>query len=454
MTTIAPTAPVETGLGERTTYAAYFAGQNIVYTLIQGYLLMFTVSSLKLNPALVATLFLVVRVWDAVNDPMIGIFMDRFRFSSSRYKRWLNLTAFLVPISTFAMFAIPADASQTVKVVLLIVTYLIWDVLYTASEVPIFAVSTSMTNNERERTILLTLTQIGSVFGVLVGMVAMHFLVEEGVDRINWILVGAIPSVLAALFMIPQMFSIQERHHTQAVEEVSLGQMIREVLRNDQHFIIMSVFTSQAFFNAVTVFALYVAEGYYGNAQLATATSLASLVGILGLGALTPRIVQWIGKQRYLEYAMLATIVFSIPVFFIPREMPVLAMVFLGLRTTTLVVTSLLRPMFTADCIEYGQHKTGVRNDSTAFAIQTFFNKTGDAIGVALGGFVLALVAFNEELDLAAQAAGTIDSLWVWYVVLPMLMAAAMYIVPKLWYRLDEATVKRLIAENEAAGGD
>lgn len=444
--------PRQTRGSERTSYALYFAGQNIVYTLIQGYLLIFYVSYLGVRPGIVATVFLVVRVWDAVNDPLIGVMMDRVRFGGSRFKGWINLAAFLVPISTFLLFVLPPDTAGWVKIVYLVVSYLVWDVLYTVSEVPSFAVSTSMTRYEGERTLLLALTQIGSVLGAAAGMGIVTIFVGDGVDAINWLLMAGVPAAVAMAVMIPQMFTIEERHHTDAVQGVGIGEMIKEVLRNDQHLKIMVLYLSQMFLNAVSVFAIYVAEGIFGDARFATLTSVFTLLGIVVLGALTPAIVRRWGKRRYLEASMILTVIFSIPVFFIPETNGILAMVFLGTRTMTLVVTSLLRPMFTADSIEYGQNKTGVRSEAAAFSIQTFINKTGDALGVSLGGYILALVAFNEQLPLAEQAPGTLDALKIWYIVLPMIMAAVMYVGPKLLYRLDEERVKELIEENEKAG--
>lgn len=104
--------------------------------------------------------------------------------------------------------------------------------------------------------------------------------------------------------------------------------------------------------------------------------------------------------------------------------------------------------MFTADCIEYGQHKTGVRAESVAFSVQTFFNKTGDAIGTSLGGFVLAIAAFNENLPLAEQAEPTMSFLHMAFIILPMLMGVVMWLGPKFFYRLDEKKIKGFIEAN------
>jgi GPH family glycoside/pentoside/hexuronide:cation symporter len=225
--------------------------------------------------------------------------------------------------------------------------------------------------------------------------------------------------------------------------------MLREVLRNDQHFIMMGLYISQAFLNGVTVFAVYVAERIYGNPIFANITALFSLLGVVILGIFTPAIVRRYGKRRYLEFCMILTVILSIPVFFIPGENAGLAMVFLGARTMTLIVTSLLRPMFTADCVEYGQHKTGVRSESVAFAVQTLANKIGDAVGVSLGGYIMAITAFDESLALAEQSTETMTALQMWYIALPMIMAAVMYLGPKLFYKLDEDKVKTMIADNE-----
>ncbi|MFP4378161.1 MAG: MFS transporter, partial [Spirochaetales bacterium] len=432
---------------ERWSYTFYFVGQNVAYSLIQGYLLIFYVSYLRINAALVATVFLVVRIWDAVNDPMIGTLMDRFRFRTYRFKGWLSITAFVMPIATFALFLTPVSAPMGVKIGLMIATYVLWDIFYTASEVPSFAVSMTMANTERERTLLLTLTQIGSVAGAAAGMGIAFFLLGDGVDQINWLLFAGIPSLFALLVMLPQMWTIRERHYPAEDQSVPFRTLIREAFRNDQHFIMMILYSSQAFLNAAAVFAVYVAEGIYGNAQFAAATGAVTLIGILGLGALTPRIVARHGKRRYLEVSMLMCIVLSLPVFFIPESQPILAMSFLGFRTMALVVTSLLRPMFTADCIEYNQHKTGVRSDATAFSVQTFFNKTGDAIGTALGGYVLALALFDESLPLVEQTPQTLQILKIAYIVLPMIMALIMYVGPKLFYKIDEEAVAGYISE-------
>ena len=439
----------ETGVLERFSYSFYFVGQNVAYQMIQGYLLMFYVSYLQIRPALVASVFLAVRIWDAVNDPMIGVAMDRFRFRRSRFKGWLTFTAFAMPAATFALFLTPPSASMALKIGLMIGTYVIWDVLYTVSEVPSFAAATTMANTERERTLLLTLTQIGSVAGTAAGMGIAFFFLADGVDAVNWTMFALTPTLFAVLLMAPQIFTVRERHIPPQTDGISLRKMIREVARNDQHFIMMALYASQAFLNAASVFAVYVAEAVYGNAQLASLTGVFSLVGIMGLGAATPAIVGRWGKRRYLEISMLLCIVLSIPIFFVPGTRPVVAMVFLGMRSIALIVTTLLRPMFTADCIEYGQHKTGIRSESAAFAVQTLFNKTGDALGGSLGALVLALALFDEARPLAEQSAGTIRFLWLAYIILPMIMAALMYLGPKLWYKLDEETVSGYITENE-----
>lgn len=450
MSEVEATKAVHTRAPERAAYAAYFAGQYLVYTLIQSFMVLYGVSYLKLDPALIATLILVVRIWDAVNDPLIGVLMDRFRFRTNRFKTWINLTAFLVPLATFLLFSIPPEASVTVKVIWLVVVYLFWDLLYTASEVPAYAISTAMTMNERERTALLALTRIGSTLGVAAAYGLIAALQGDTVDEINWLLVAGLPSALTLVLMLPQMFFLRERFNVQPETDARIGDMLRDILRNDQLLIIMSLFLSQAFLNAVPVFSAYVSESYYGDPRLASLTGVFSLLGVVLLGAFTPAIVARWGKKRFLEVAMLATLALSIPIFFIPGSMPILAMVFLGLRITTLVVTSLLRPMFTADSIEYGEHKTGVRSESSAFAIQTFFNKSGDALGAALGGYILAWVGFNETLPLDQQGAGVINSLWLWHVILPIFMAAVMFAGVRWLYRLDEEQVKGYIETNAA----
>lgn len=440
----------QTTTAERLTYNFYFAGQNAVYYIIEAVWAIYFVHHLSMDPSKVVLVVLVVRLFDAINDPILGVLMQRVRIKKwGKYKFWMNLTAVLVPITTFAMFTIPQGGSMVIKTLYLVITYVAWDISYSISEIPAFSVATTMTTNEEERTLILSLTQIGSMLGTVFGVGIMLIWGGDEVSEISWGYVRLVVAIVAVACMIPQAFFVKERYHVEEEQTVSFLDMLKQIPRNGQHLLIMALYTSQAFLNAANTFGSFVADGVLMNRYFAEIAAIFTLFGICLLGGFATRIVKKLGKKRFLEYSMLATIGLSVPAFFIPKAFPIVLVAFLGLRIATLVVTSILRPMFTADSIEYGQYKLGIRNEAASYAIQTFFNKTGDAIGHALALWILASVGWIEGVDPQAQSPGTLDALWIWYLILPIIMAAIMYIGPKMGYKITEDKVAIWLKENE-----
>ena len=133
--------------GERVSYWSYFIGQNVYYNItaafISTYLAMQGVPLAK-----VAVVLLIVKIWDAVNDPIFGYIFDRVKFKSGlKSLPWLRFAVALIPIVTIVLFAIPSGLSETGKLVWFGVAYVMWDTVYTLTDVPAYAMLNTMTDN-------------------------------------------------------------------------------------------------------------------------------------------------------------------------------------------------------------------------------------------------------------------------------------------------------------------
>ena len=170
-----------TTAGERLSYWTYFVGQNIYYNItaafISTYLAMQGISLAK-----VAVVLLIVKIWDAVNDPIFGFIFDKVTFKNGRKSLpWLRIAVLLIPIVTIILFAIPAWMSETGKLVWFGTAYLLWDTVYTLTDVPAYAMLNTMTDNLQERNLLLSVNRVFSGAGVLVYGVVLPLLISESV---------------------------------------------------------------------------------------------------------------------------------------------------------------------------------------------------------------------------------------------------------------------------------
>ncbi len=146
-----------TTFGERLSYWSYFVGQNVYYNIT--FLFLSTYLAMQgINLAKVAAVLFIVKVWDAINDPLFGYIFDRVKFKSGlKGLPWVRLSVALIPFVTIAVFAIP-DAGENLKLIWFGVAYLLWDTVYTLTDVPAYSMLNTMTDDLQERNLLLPST--------------------------------------------------------------------------------------------------------------------------------------------------------------------------------------------------------------------------------------------------------------------------------------------------------
>lgn len=111
------------------------------------------------SPAIVGIIFTIARIWDAVNDPLFGIIVDKSNPKKGKYKSWTGLAAVALPIIIILMFFVP-DIGMTGKIIYVAVVYILWGMAYTVSDVPAFSLTTAMTKNMNERNSLLSISRL------------------------------------------------------------------------------------------------------------------------------------------------------------------------------------------------------------------------------------------------------------------------------------------------------
>ena len=153
-------------------------------------------------------MLLIVKIWDAVNDPIFGFIFDKVKFKNGQKSLpWLRVAVLLIPIVTIILFSIPSAMSETGKLVWFGVAYLLWDTVYTLTDVPAYAMLNTMTDNLQERNLLLSVNRVFSGAGVVIYGVVLPLLISESVGMRSSMAI-AILSIFSAITMVPHLHQV------------------------------------------------------------------------------------------------------------------------------------------------------------------------------------------------------------------------------------------------------
>ncbi len=441
----------QTNPAERKSYYVYFAGQNIIYSLVTGFLTTYLMFQ-GVNLAKAATVMLVVKIWDAVNDAIFGVIFDAVKFKSGKkYLPWLKISTFLIPLSTLLLFMIPADSGENLKLIWFAVAYILWDSSYTLCDVPIYGVITSMTKNLDERNSMLSYKSIWGGVGTAVTTLVANLLVSQNVNS-NYTVVAIVLCAIALGTMIPVLFNIKERFNSISEETFTIRRMFSYLIKNKY---LLIYYIGYFFFSSANVsgaFNLFVSYYIFNNELFALVVSVISVAPQLIFSLLVPKMLRKIDKMKLYKISAVLIIVLSIATWVVGYKSIVLYIVLSTLRAVPVGIQGVLMFMFTPDCAEYGKYKSGIEANGITFAIQTFMVKLTAAISGALGMFLLGLKStgwisvevenFQQLAELGVkQTDHALDVLWFIYVMVP---AIGCFIALVIWnfYKLNDKDVQ------------
>ena len=380
---------------ERQSYYLYFFGQNMIYSLLAGFLTTYLVFK-EIDPVMSGIVVTIVKVWDAVNDAIFGVIFDKIKFKSGKkYIPWLKIACALTPAATVAVFAIPSAAPQMVKLIWFALAYIVWDTAYTICDVPAFGIITAMTDQIEERNTIISLKGITGGIGSALTTVLVTLFIGQTIN-IGYGPTAVIIAIVAAATMFPICRKCKERNKPEVEEEFTVRSMIKYVVNNKY---LLIYYIGYIFYSgAQTYTALNLLTAYYifGNELISLVTGTVAAAPQLIMALLVPKIIRKIDKFSLFKICVIATIALSIPLCFTQHSLILFIIMFM-LRSIPLGVVGVLSFTFTPDCAEYGQFTTGTEAKGITFAIQTFAVKLAAAISSGLGLILLGFFKFKTQ---------------------------------------------------------
>jgi sugar (glycoside-pentoside-hexuronide) transporter len=429
-------------------YGVGALGQNIFFAMVAGFLMLFYTDYAGIGAAAVGTLFLVARIWDAVDDPVQGFLVDRTRTKWGRFRPWLLIATLTGCVVSVMLFIIPA-LSPTGKIIYIYITYILYGIIFSFYDIPYWSLIPAMTEDTQERTRVALPPRLMALFGGMIGGVLTLPLAKGlggGNDTRGFMIVAIIFSVIYGITGLTAFFSTKERVVAEKKENEKLVDSLFVIVKNVP---LLLLFAASVCYGVAA--ALRGAMGVYyfkyvvGNDVMVSifilGSALFTLVGML----LTPMISKKMGKKPTFILAMaLMTFTYMIS-YFIPGSMAMLYIllnVVAGFGTGMYVIVA--TSMF-ADTVEYAEWKIGKRSESMVFSMVTFMAKLANAVGSSVTAFGLAAIGYIPNVQQSVKTLAGINQLMsIWPALLSMLA-----IVTILFYKLTEKKYNEILKDLE-----
>ncbi|HAX72287.1 MAG TPA: MFS transporter [Firmicutes bacterium] len=428
-----------TSVPERMAYGSYFIGQNIIYFLVFQFLMLFYTDVVGISAAAVGTMFLVARLFDAVNDPFMGILVDKANLKGGKFIPWVKLVIFLMPLATFFLFLKVGDGGFS-SLVYAYITYIIWGIIYTISDVPIFALATVMTKNSDERVQLISYGRIGAG----IGSVIISLFVMGMVTRLSWTGTVVVLSVVALLVMLPLRFLAKERAVYKQKEVLSFKRIVQFIAHNKYLLIFYSAIIVASLTNTTSVSTTYFAIYNLGSEKYISMLTIANMIPMLLVPFVLPPLIKRFGKKKIFISGFTVSIIASILFYIVGYNNIWFVYIMTAIKGLSQLPTFMIG-LFTVDCIEYGTYKTGQRAEGVAFSLQTFTVKLSAAVAGAVSGFVLHGIGYQPGTYQTPEA---LDGIWNMYVLYPIFGAIIAVYIFWRYYDLNESDVNQMIEVN------
>ena len=410
-------------------------GKDMVYALSASYVMYYYQDVLGLSATFVGLILMIARVFDAFNDPFMGVLVAKTRTRWGRFRPWIFSGTVLNAAVLYALFAAPALAEAGMMVYFSVI-YILWGVTYTMMDIPYWSMIPAVTRTPADRENL-------SVVGRTCAGVGSALIV-------------------AVIFVVTEILCCASVKETSGGEmkTATVGEMFKALFANDQALVVVgSIVLINSALYLTSNFIIYFFKYDFGGAGWKASYTLFSTIGgaaqILGMMILYPLVRKKLSN----------TGVFTLSLALALGGYGVLLVLCLTGFSGNLVLLcvpgvvvfacngmlSVLTTLFLSNSVDYGQLKTGRREESVIFSMQTFVVKAASGVAVFLTGIgldLIGLVGNTEETgSVAAQSASTLLGLRLMMTVLPMVVLVAALVLFRRKFTLSDDHAAEISAQ-------
>ncbi|MCI6771459.1 MAG: glycoside-pentoside-hexuronide (GPH):cation symporter [Oscillospiraceae bacterium] len=408
-------------------YSIAALGQGLVYSCMSSYITDYYMNVLALDAMFVILLMLLARVWDAINDPLMGMIVDRHQTKRGRLRPYPIITAIPIAILTILMFLPPLgfDVSERTKgmYVYVAVVYVLWGMIYTSSDVPFWSMPNLMTPNPKERGRIIsygrTVGGVGSAVTVALPMIVGYFTAKSSnPDVLKYAIMAISMSVIGmplfsiSSFKVKERISIPNATKRDPNEPSTLSRIFHckpLMLVVISGILSFGRYMLQSAAPHVARYAgLYIGskpttvEQYQSNiSTVALVIQVCAAVGMFGTMLLMPKLFKKFEYKTLMISSCLGGFVASVITLIVgwTTQNLLICIPFMIISSIPLGVINVVSGAMVCDCLDYIEWKTGYRDTAVGSACQSFVNKLGNAFATV----VIILMYMVVHIDVAAM---------------------------------------------------
>ena len=431
-------------------------GKDIVYMLVNSYLLYYYNVVLGISSAFIGAVLMGARIFDALNDPIMGIVVAKTRTRWGRFRPWILSGTVLNALTVYALFAVPDSMKPGSMKIWLTLIYLAWGVTYTLMDIPFWSMIPAITEPGKDREQLSSLARSSSGIGDAIPTVLTMIVVPvlSGTTALAGYRIGFRywALIIAAVFLVSEIVFVKNvpEKKPEEMKSASIGEMFGSLFRNDQALcVVAAVILVYLALDIVGNLILYFFQFDLGNTDVYSIFTAGCFLAQVIFMMLVPVF------RRKMENLKLfsVTIVLQIAGFLI-----LLAFAFSGIYKGSWIVLlvpgilvyasygvlNVMLTIFLSDAVDYGEAKNGKREESVIFSMQTFTVKLASGIAAFISGLAIEWIGLDTEA--AAQSAATLGGLRLWMTVPSALLLVVAFLLFRGFYRLSDKKMAEVMS--------
>lgn len=446
---------------EKVSYGLGAVGKDMVYMLSASYILYYYQDILKVSAIAMGIILMAARVFDAFNDPIMGVIVAKTRTKWGRFRPWLLIGTLLNAVILYLMFAAPPALEGSGLVAYAAITYILWGVTYTMMDIPYWSMIPAFTEGGKEREGLSALARtcagVGSAIVTIITMKCVYVF-GQGDERTGFKFFALLIAVLFVVFIAITCLNIKEKS-TVDVDAPSVGQMFKALLQNDQAMTVVAaiVLINSSIYitsNLVIYFFKYDfgGEGWYNAYTLFN--TFGGAIQIFAMMLFFPLLRKFLSTIQvfYASFAS-AIIGYAVLLILMFQSMSNLYLLFIPAFFIFAAngMLSVLTTVFLANTVDYGELKNNRRDESVIFSMQTFVVKLASGVAALVASICLSVCNLSNDTSetaaVAATGAGSVVGLRMTMTLLPIAgLLIAVFVFHK-HYILNEQKVEEIAAE-------
>lgn len=408
---------------EKAAYGLGAVGKDMVYMLSASYVLYYFQDLLGVNSVAMGFILLVARVFDAFNDPIMGVVVAKTHTRWGRFRPWLLIGTLTNAVVLFAMFACPPSLDAKGLVAYAAISYILWGVTYTMMDIPYWSMIPAFTKGGKEREGLTTLARscagVGSalvtIFTVkLVKMLGDTF-AGSGASDVAREIVGfkyfsLIIAILFIVFIIITCVAVKEQSLVD-MKTASVGDMFKALISNDQAMtVVVAIVLINTSIYLTSNLVIYFFKYDFGGVTWGDSYTLFNMFGggvqIISMMAFYPLLRKFLSNVKIFYVCIISAVTGYVTLFAIAfTKMSSVYILFIPgfFIFAANGVLQVITTVFLANTVDYGELKNGRRDESVIFSMQTFVVKLASGIAAFAASICLQINHLQKDVEDTAE---------------------------------------------------